>query len=93
MADRAAASDDAAAKQPYMGLDGHVGTREQGERYENGEAVSAMIPGTTTGSILATVAGGNDVQRMRAFGALGKPCRAFWSSETLSSPSFSLSMT
>lgn len=61
---------------PTMGLDGRTGTKEEVDTYERNEAVDAMNPGTTLGSILATMpvawTGEIDVEAMRTRGALGE---------------------
>lgn len=62
------------SRRAQMGLDGHVGTGDQVDAYERDQAIEAMNPGTTLGSLMAAYAlmsGGLDVQQMRTMGNAG----------------------
>lgn len=65
----------AEGRQLYIGLDGHVGTADGMDTYERQQALAAMSPGTTLGSMMATFSciaqGGIDLERMRAMGNAG----------------------
>jgi hypothetical protein len=63
------------ARRKQIGVDGRVGTADEVDRYDRQQAIDAMNPGSTLGSMMATystiINGEVDVDRMRQMGETG----------------------